>query len=66
MHFKQPGGCLHSDVSSVHVRSHSSGATDWVGVYVNISPYDEWLKISSKTSLAMYIELPGQSSDRYA
>ena len=29
---------------------HSTGVTDWVGVYVNISPLEEWLKISSKIS----------------
>ena len=27
---------------------HSAGATARVGVYVNISPFEEWLKISSK------------------
>ena len=31
---------------------HSTGVTGWVGVYVNISPFEERLKISSKTSLA--------------
>ena len=33
---------------------HSTGVTDWVGVYVNISPFEEWLKIPSKTSLVMW------------
>ena len=28
---------------------HSTGVTDWVCVYVNISPFEEWLKNSSKT-----------------
>ena len=32
----------------------STSVTDWVSVYVNISPFKEWLKISSKTSLAMW------------
>ena len=36
------------------VRSHSTGVTDWVSVYVNISPFEECLKISSKTSLAKW------------
>ena len=33
---------------------HSTGVTDWVGVNVNISPFEEWLKLSSKTSLIMW------------
>ena len=33
---------------------HSTGVTDWVCVYVNISPFEEWLKNSSKTLLAMW------------
>ena len=30
-----PRGCLHSDVS------HKTGATDWVGLNVNISPFED-------------------------
>ena len=33
---------------------HSTGVTDWVSVYVNISPFEEWHKISSKISLVMW------------
>ena len=33
---------------------HSTGVVDLVGVYVNISPFEEWLKIWSKTSLVMW------------
>ena len=33
---------------------HSTGVTDWVGVYVNILPFEKWLKISSKTPLVMW------------
>ena len=32
----------------------STVVTGWVGVYVNILPFEEWLKISSKTLLVMW------------
>ena len=37
-------------MTSVYIVRHSTGVgvTDWVGVYVNISTFEEWLKISSK------------------
>ena len=37
-----------------YIVRHSTGLTDWVCVYVNISPFEEWLKISSKTPLEMW------------
>ena len=33
---------------------YSTGVTDWVGVHVNILPFEEWLKILPKTSLAVW------------
>ena len=39
-----------------YIVRHSTGVgvTDWVSVYVNILTFEEWLKISSKTSLVMW------------
>ena len=45
---------------------HSNVVTDWVRVYLNISPFVEWLKILSKHHWQCGIELSSQFRDRYS
>ena len=46
MNFQTALLCLQSEVSIKNITGPVT--LDWVGVHVNISPFEEWLKISPK------------------
>ena len=64
MHFKQQRG-LFTFWGQYWVR-HGTVVTDWVGVYVNISPFEEWQKniidnVSSSYKVNLAIEIPNMT-----
>ena len=52
MNFQTAPLCLQSEVSIENITGPVT--RDCVGAHVNTSPFEEWLKISPKTSLAMW------------